>query len=170
MTDWPAIIREHGPLVWRTVYRMLNHEAEAADCFQRTFVSAVEIEAAEAIRNWPAVLTRLATARALEQLRVRYRQAARYVPLTEDPIGKPDEALERASASELADKLRVALSTINPMQADVFCLVCLEGRSNQEAAEQLGITAGHAGVLLQRARAALRERLQVFDPIYEGRS
>lgn len=170
MTDWPAIIREHGPLVWRTVSRMLNHEAEAADCFQRTFVSAVEVEAAEPIRNWPAVLTRLATARALEQLRVRYRRAERFVPLTEDPIGRSEEALERASAAELADRLRVALSSINPRQADVFCLVCLEGRSNQEAAEWLGITAGHAGVLLQRARAALRERLQVFDPIHEGRT
>ena len=170
MTDWPAIIRDHGPLVWRIASRILNHDAEAADCFQRTFVSAVEVDAAEFVRSWPAVLTRLATSRALEQLRVRYRQAGRFVPLTEDPVGGADEALERASAGELADRLRVALSGINPRQADVFCLVCLEGHSNQEAAEQLGITASHAGVLLQRARAALRKRLQVFDPIHEGRS
>jgi RNA polymerase sigma-70 factor (ECF subfamily) len=169
MTDWLAIIREHGPLVWRTAHRILNHEAEAADCFQRTFVSAVEVEATQPIRNWPAILTRLATTRALEQLRVRYRQEGRNVPLTEDPVGGENEAFERASAGELADRLRVALAGINPRQANVFCLVCLEGRSNLEAAAELGITAAHAGVLLQRARAALRERLQVFDPIHEGR-
>ena len=40
MTDWSQIVQEHGPLVWRTAYRLLNHEADAADCFQRTFVSA----------------------------------------------------------------------------------------------------------------------------------
>ncbi len=164
MTDWPEVVRRHGPLVWRTAYRLLNHDADAADCFQRTFLSAVELAAAEPVRSWPATLARLATARALEQLRARYRAAGRVEGLGADPPGPPADPLDHAAAGELADALRVALAAIDPAQAEVFCLVCLEGLPNTDAADQLGITANHAGVLLHRARAALRAKLRAFDP------
>ena len=39
--DWPAIVREHGPLVWRTALRILGDDSEAADCYQETFISAL---------------------------------------------------------------------------------------------------------------------------------
>ena len=74
------------------------------------------------------------------------------------------DPLDRVAAGELAAALRVALTVIDPQQAEVFCLVCLEELSYRDAAEQLGITANNAGVLLNRARTALRERLAAFDP------
>jgi len=77
MTDWSQIVAGHGTLVWRTARRLLMHEADAADCFQRTFLAAVELNEWEEIRHWPALLRRLATARALEQLRERLRQRGR---------------------------------------------------------------------------------------------
>ena len=165
MTDWDAVVREHGPAVWRTAYRLLAREADAADCFQNTFVSAVALAAAEPVRNWPAVLRRLASARALELLRARYR-AARVAALPDVPPADPTapDPLAAASGGELAEALRGALSAIDPQQAEVFCLVCLEGLSNAAAADLLAITPNHAGVLLHRARAALRERLRAFDP------
>jgi RNA polymerase sigma-70 factor (ECF subfamily) len=166
MTNWDAVVRDYGPVVWRTAYRLLAHEADAADCFQRTFLAALELEAAEPIRNWPAVLKRLTSARALEQLRARHRSAARLVGLPEEPpadYSVPDP-VQLACGGELAAALRKALSAIDPVQAEVFCLVCLEGLPHPEAAAVLGITANHAGVVLHRARAALRERLRAFDP------
>ena len=60
MTDWPTIIRDHGPLVWRTAFRLLNDHADASDCFQRTFMAAVELSERVAVRSWPAVLKRVA--------------------------------------------------------------------------------------------------------------
>jgi len=166
MTDWDAVIREHGPVVWRTACRLLGHEADAADCFQRTFLAAVEQAGAEPVRNWPGFLRRLATARALEQLRSRYRDAPRSAALPDelppDPAA-PDPA-GSACAGELAAALRSALAAIDLPQAEIFCLVCLEGLSYREAAQHLGVTPNHAGVLLNRARAALRERLAAFDP------
>lgn len=169
MPDWPAIVTEFGPLVWRTAYRLLGNDADAADCFQRTFVSAVEFTGA--VANWPGLLRRLATARALEQLRQRSRTAGRFAPLPESPPadGRAADPLDLAAGGELADRLRDALTTIDPVQAEVFCLVLLEGFSYRAAADQLGITPNHAGVLLNRARAALRERLRSFDPAnHEG--
>ena len=41
MPDWEAIIREHGPAVWQTAYRLVNDRADADDCMQETFVAAV---------------------------------------------------------------------------------------------------------------------------------
>jgi RNA polymerase sigma-70 factor (ECF subfamily) len=166
MTNWDAVIREFGPVVWRTAYRLLTHEPDAADCFQRTFIAAVELEAAEPIRNWPAVLKRLATARALEQLRGRHRRAARSVGLPEEPLAdcSAPDPVELACGGELAAALRTALSAIDPVQAEVFCLVCLEGLPHQDAAAALGITANHVGVLLHRARVTLRDHLRAFDP------
>lgn len=164
--DWPTIVTEFGPLVWRTAYRLLGNHADAADCFQRTFLGAVEVAGAERVVTWAGLLKRLAIARALEQLRVRYRDAGRTEPLPDTPPADavaPDP-LTSAAAGELAAALREALATIEPVQAQVFCLVRLEGLSYREAAGQLGVTANHAGVLLNRARAVLQERLAAFDP------
>jgi RNA polymerase sigma-70 factor (ECF subfamily) len=69
-----------------------------------------------------------------------------------------------AAASELADDLRAALSEIDPRQAEVFCLACLDECSYAEVGEQFGITANNVGVTLNRAKAALRERLKAHDP------
>jgi RNA polymerase sigma-70 factor (ECF subfamily) len=166
MTDWDAVVREYGPVVWRTACRLLTHEADAADCFQRTFLAAVETTAAEPVRNWAGLLKRLTTARALEQLRARYRDAPRSAALPDELPPDPSAAdpLDRVAAGELAAALRVALAAIDPRQAEVFCLVCLEDLSYSDAAEQLGMTPNYAGVLLNRARTALRERLRAFDP------
>jgi hypothetical protein len=42
--DWEYIIEEHGSMVWRTVNRVIPDTSAAADCFQRTFISAWEKE------------------------------------------------------------------------------------------------------------------------------
>jgi RNA polymerase sigma factor (sigma-70 family) len=165
MTDWSSIVREHGPLVWRTAFRLLNREADAADCFQQTFLAAVEFAERQPVRDWPALLRRLSTARAIEQLRLRYRSAARNAPLTDaeaDPSA-PDP-LAHAAGGELADRLRESLAAIDPRQAAAFCLTALDGLSNAEAAEAMGVSANHVGVLVYRARQALRGRLTGFDP------
>ena len=163
--DWSGIVKEFGPLVWRTAYRLLGNEADAADCFQRTFLSAVELSKVEAVRHWPGALKGLATARALEQLRQRHRDIGRRSELPDASDARAGDPLDLAAAGELAVRLREALAAIDPNQAQVFCLICLEGLSYPEAAEELALTANHVGVLLSRARAALRERLATFDPM-----
>jgi RNA polymerase sigma-70 factor (ECF subfamily) len=167
MTDWPAVVREYGPLVWRTAYRLVGNDADAADCFQQTFLAAVGLAAAGPVRHWGGALRQLATARGLDVLRARHR-AARAGGLTADPPDpRPADPPDGAAAGELAACLRAALATLDPLPAQVFCLVALDGLTNTEAAAQLGVTANHAGVLLHRARAALRERLRAFDPAGE---
>ena len=165
MTDWSAHIREYGPLVWRTAYRLLTHEADAADCFQQTFLAAVELEKRRTVRHWPAALQRIATARALDQLRERYRTAWRSNELPDDcPDGQSNATVERAAGNELSERLRIALTEIDARQAEAFCLIALDGHSYDEAALEMTVKVNHVGVLLNRAKSALREKLHAFAP------
>lgn len=166
MTDWSSIVKQHGPLVWQTVYRLLNLEADAADCFQKVFLTAIEYEKSRTVHHWPALLKKLATARALDQLRSRYRNQERLQSLEERSFHDPrlHEPSEHAIADELADELRVALADLEPIAAEIFCLANLEGWSYEAIAEQWGMTSNHIGVLINRTRMALRKKLHAHLP------
>ena len=57
MSDWPSILAEHGPTVWRTIYRLLDHHADALDCYQETLLAAWRFAAncRTAITSWASV-------------------------------------------------------------------------------------------------------------------
>ncbi len=61
VTDWQSIVDKHGGLVWQTAYRLLGNEADAADCFQEAFVSALEYASRHRIQNYSALLVKLTT-------------------------------------------------------------------------------------------------------------
>ena len=163
MIDWQVIIKEHGPVVWRTSYRLLGNHADAADCFQETFVSALEFCRRQQVRNFRALLTRLATARAIDQLRRRFRRSNSET----DPADWADLQTtnpcpsEMAQQKELTDGLRKSLSKLPPQEAQVFCLRYLNDMSYSQIATELDIKTNAAGVLLHRARAKLRESLKL---------
>lgn len=159
--EWPAIVRDHGPIVWKTAYRLLGRDADAADCFQETFLSAMEVAGRQNVENWPGLLQRLATARALDQLRRRMREAQRRAS---DVTWEQMEASGRGPAevaqdNELGDRLRAALCELAPQQGAVFCLRCLSELSYGEIASELEISIDAVGVTLHRARARLQELL-----------
>jgi RNA polymerase sigma-70 factor (ECF subfamily) len=164
--EWSQIVQQHGPMVWRTVYRLVNNEADAADCFQRTFMSALELSRRESIGNWRPLLKRIATARALDRLRQRGRNANRQamLPETDTIDARAVDPGEAAEANEFAEHLRQALVDLDARLGQVFCLACLEGLSYQEIADQIGITTNHVGVLLNRARVSLRKQLETYRP------
>ncbi|MBC8876929.1 MAG: sigma-70 family RNA polymerase sigma factor [Planctomycetes bacterium] len=166
MTDWSQVVREHGPIVWRTAYRILDNEADAADCFQNTFVSAFSLSLKDTITNWPGLLKRLATARALDCLRRRYRESRRFGTLAEvnGAVQAGVEPSHEAEAAELAELLREALADLDARQAEVFCLYSLEGFDYRQIADRLDVTVNHVGVLLSRARRQLRESLRTYAP------
>ena len=163
MTDWKSVVHEHRRLVWHTVYRLVGNEADALDCFQNTFLEAVKVDRREPVRQWPALLRHLATARALDLLRSRSRQQDRQAPSTElatTASNLPDPQ-QTSEASELAVRLREAISELPANQAEAFCLCRLEGMTYGKAAEQLNIDSNSVGVLLHRASKHLQKLLAV---------
>ncbi len=162
MTDWEAVVSQHAGIVRQTVYRLVGNHADAWDCVQETFLEAVKVERREPVRNWPALLRRLATARALDLLRARYRRRDRQVPELdpgEVPSREPNPS-SQAEASELAGRLRVAVGQLPRRQAEVFCLTCFEQMTSDEIAEQLGVSPTATRMLLSRARRRLRTLLE----------
>ena len=161
MVDWDGIVRREGPAVWRTLYRLLGNRADAEDCFQETFLAALAVWKREDVQHPHAMLNRMATARALDRLRRRYRHNARETGGMELDDVRSGGAMppQLAEASELSDKLREAIATLPEKQAQAFCLFYLEGWDYQEIAGHQEGTVNAVGVLLHRARQRLRELL-----------
>jgi len=115
----------------------------------------------------PGLLQRIATTRSLDQLRRRVRERNRVAP---------DETLDRLSsgvrdplselqASELAGRLRRALTRLPPREGTVFCMRELNDLSYDEIGAALGISEDAAGVAAHRARRKLAALLADLDPI-----
>jgi RNA polymerase sigma-70 factor (ECF subfamily) len=161
MKEWSTIVRRHSPLVWRTIYRLLAHDADAADCLQETFVNAWTIARRETVRNWPGLLQRLATARALDQLRRRHRNA-KHFPSASDLGEMPASGngpIANVQSTELAEQLRMALADLPEQQSQAYCLRHLNDFSYEQIAEELRMSVSAVGVNLHRATERLRAAL-----------
>jgi RNA polymerase sigma-70 factor (ECF subfamily) len=167
--DWQLIIEEHGSAVWQTAYRLLGNDADAADCFQETFVSALKFCRRKQVRNFSALLTRLATARAIDQLRRRIRHSRSTTDNADWTALQSTNPCpsQQAQHNELAEGLRISLSKLPTQEAQAFCLRYLNDMSYRQIANELGIKTNAAGVLLHRARAKLRESFELSTKEYK---
>jgi RNA polymerase sigma factor (sigma-70 family) len=153
-----ALVERHGPMVWGVCRRVLSDPNDADDAFQATFLVLVRraraVARQESVGSWlHGVAHRVALRAKLQanQRRDRERQAASAIQQIEpgpDPLWNEvrhvlDEELER-----LPEKYRAPL---------VLCY--LEGKTNDEAADELGWTRGTIAGRLNRARELLRGRL-----------
>jgi RNA polymerase sigma-70 factor (ECF subfamily) len=162
MIDWDDVMRREGSAVWRTAYRILRNEADADECFQETFLAALEVANRQPIRNWPALLQRIATNRAIDRLQKQMRRRRREeVVDVAQAAGPAIDPTQRAEAEELSAALRWALAQLPPRNAAAFCLHELGDWSYQQLAEQLGTSAGAVGVMLHRTRQKLQELMRM---------
>lgn len=162
MIDWDEIHAEHGPVVWRTAYKLLGRYADALDCYQETFLAAYRAAERRPVAHWPSFLTTLATRRAIDRLRRRGRARKLFTPLDEatEPPWPGASPEEHSQDAEQLDEVRGLLAGIPAKQAEVFWLSCVEDLSHAEIAGQLRISAGEVRVLLHRARVRLRAALE----------
>ena len=162
MTAWDTIVREQGPAVWRTAYRLLGDRSDADDCMQEVFVAAVGIARRTSVQNWPALLQRLAVLRGIDGIRRRGRERLRSAGpagLAGLPSTGPGPA-QAAQAGELAAALRAALAQLPLQQAQVVALRYMNDLDYQEISNELNLSVRHVGVILSRAREKLREMLK----------
>jgi RNA polymerase sigma-70 factor (ECF subfamily) len=158
MADWAARVAEHGPRVWRTVFRLLNHHADAHDCYQDVFLAACQIAPRDPA-DWGRILTCLATRKAIDRLRARAR-SARTGPLDAAPEpATNDDPAQPVRLAELINRLRAAVAELPGKQAEVVWLSCVEELTHREIADQLRVPTAEVRVLLHRGRRRLREHL-----------
>ena len=123
MIDWEELVRREGSALWRTAYRLLRNRADADECFQEVFLAALQVSHRQPVRNWPALLQRLATARAIDRVRKRLRrrpyEEIADLSLAEAAHSDPSQPSE---AAELNAALRWALAQLP--RAPSKCSAC----------------------------------------------
>ena len=137
--DWNAIVRDHGPAVFGSAWRILGQPADAEDVTQEVFMQAYRLHRSQSVRNWGALLRRLAVCRALD--RVRRRRPT--VSIDGLALAASNASPElNAMAAELAENLAEAISRLPEREGEVFCLRYFEDLSNQQIAEALDMHSG----------------------------
>jgi RNA polymerase sigma-70 factor (ECF subfamily) len=161
VVDWQAIVDEHGPAVWRTIYRLVSHREDALDCYQESFLQASRYAQTRTVSNWAALLKQIACSRALDCLRRRYQSMARMAPLEAAAHLATREVSPagRAELNESMDQLRRALAELPTQHAEVFCLREIEVMSTADVAALLKVTPDDVATWLHRAKRKLRQTL-----------
>jgi RNA polymerase sigma-70 factor (ECF subfamily) len=167
--DWPAIVRDHGPAVWGTVYRLVSNREDANDCYQEAFLQAAQFASRQTVANWSALLKRIATGRALDCLRRRYRSMG-LAPLEAavDRAAPDPTPAAQAELRESIEQLRRELATLPSEQAEVFWLREVELMSTAEVADELQVAPDQVATWLYRAKQKLRSAMRENDPTNNG--
>jgi RNA polymerase sigma-70 factor (ECF subfamily) len=155
-----ALVDRHGPLVLHVCRRVLGDGDDADDAFQATFLvlarKAATVHPREALPAW---LHGVARGVALKARSARARRLCAARPFA-GPVTDPrPDPLSELSARELLALLDEEVQRLPEAQRLPVILCCLEGRSLEEAARQLGGTLGSVKGHLERGRARLHARL-----------
>lgn len=155
-TAFEALVRRHGPMVHGVCRRSLSDPHDVEDAFQATFLVLVRkarsIGRRELLGNWLyGVAYRVALkARVRAAKRRTHERQVAAMPEAELPCPWTDRDLRQALDQEV-HRL--------PMKYRTVLVLCyLEGKSSEEAAEQLNCPIGTVKSRLSRARDLLRER------------
>jgi RNA polymerase sigma-70 factor, ECF subfamily len=153
--------RAHHGLVFRTAYRITGNAGDAEDALQTVFLRLLcRDRSADTLKNTESYLRRAAINAALDV--IRSRQADQTVPLPEESSGLVPAAPGQADVSGLRQALSRAMARLKPRQAEIFALRFLEGFSNREIAQSLGISQVLVAVVVHRTRQQLRKELHPY--------
>lgn len=161
-----SIFREYHGQVFSAAYRITGSAQDAEDVLQTVFLRLLKRQSELDLEPSPgAYLHRAAVNAALDLMRSRSRSKS--VPLDDFdepmPLPSPDPHPERLQQDrELRRGLRQAIQGLTAKNAEIFVLRFIEGVSNIEIAEILGMTQTAVGVALHRARHQVAKEIRSF--------
>jgi RNA polymerase sigma factor (sigma-70 family) len=151
-----ALVQRHGPMVLGVCRNVLHHQQDAEDVFQAVFLVLARkphsIRKQQSLSSW---LHGVAYRLALKARARRSRRQDRERPAAECAAGTGDDLTVR----ELSAILHAELQRLPEDQRSPLLLCYWEGKTRDEAAEVLGMTAGAFKKRLERARRVLGSRL-----------
>ena len=156
-----AIVRRHGPAMFRYARRTLGDDADAQEVVQDAFVAAWQQLARwrgdAALRTW---LFSIVSHKAVDRQRRRRLAVADADALADVPAGAASDPEAWATGSDLARALEAELGRLPESQHAVWLLREVEGLSYAEIAEVTGAGPEAVRGQLTRARRTLSERLE----------
>jgi RNA polymerase sigma factor (sigma-70 family) len=152
-----TLVWRHGAMVLGLCQRVLRHAQDAEDAFQATFLilarKAASISAKESVSSW---LYKVAFRLALRARAASMRRAAREQPAGDLAIvSSPNEA----SQPDLQLVLDEEVNRLPEKYRAPVLLCYWAGKTNEQAAQELGCPKGTILSRLARARDILRTRL-----------
>ena len=163
--DFDMIVEKYADFVYNVAFRMMGTPEDAEDVSQDAFISAYR--AFDRFRGESRVTTwlyRITVNAALMKLRKEKRARTLTKTGLEDvDVVDWDAGPERlAVTSELGEKLHEGIAQLQPELRSSVVLRDVEGLSNDEAAEVLGITVSSLKSRVHRGRIILREYLSEY--------
>ena len=156
MSEWEQIVSQNARDVFRIAFRILGSEHDAEDITQDVFCEAMQRKASRTVSDWGGLLRRMAALRSIDRLRRRRKTVAMDVASSVD-----DDPSHQAVASELAERLREAITRLSDQQAAVFSLAYFQALSVDEIAATMAIPPASVSTALYKARQKLKVLLCV---------
>jgi RNA polymerase sigma-70 factor (ECF subfamily) len=161
-----ALVRRHGPAVLSVCRRFLRSEHDVEDVFQSTFLVLAEkaprITWQESVEAWLRDVARRLALHArtgVSRRQSRERSMVAFGDGCESCALLDEEPGRSAEDGELRRILADALDELPEKYRAPVVLCYLEGKTNEEAARQLGWPAGSMSRRLERGRSLLRQSL-----------
>ena len=163
-TAYRELLARHREAVFRLVRATIGESAEAIDVTQETFIAAfAALKRYDPDRPFIAWLKRIALNKCRDWARRRTVRSffTRAVPLEDALSIADDAALADTQAADRAELARVsaAITRLPARLREVLLLRAVDGLSQAEAADVLGVTEKAIETRLYRARAKLEEML-----------
>lgn len=160
------LVEPLAPRLFQTAYRLLGSRHDAEDAVQNALASAWLARARlDPARPALPMLTTITLNKCRDQL--RRRKAMRLFGLAADdaagaiPDDAPSPATQVDDQAEL-ERTHRAIRQLPVRLQEALTLVTLDGHSQKEAAQLLGVSEKAIETRIYRARAALREKLNLI--------
>lgn len=162
---YSGLMRNHREAVFRLVRNHLPDEADALDVTQECFISAFaaldRYDPARPFRGW---ILRIALNKCRDWGRRRavraffsFARPLEHASAVADSAPDPESAL---GASQEVERLRAAIAALPSALKDPLLLCAVEGLSQDDAAQVLGISRKAIETRIYRARQKLSEALE----------
>jgi RNA polymerase sigma factor (sigma-70 family) len=153
-----CLVDRHGAMVLRVCRQVLQHQQDAEDAFQATFLvlarKAASLRESRVVASW---LHRVAYRVALQARRNAGRRQAREARTPARPSASP---AAEVAWREVQLILNEEIERLSEKYRAPFVLCCLEGHSRSEVARQLDLKEGTVWSRLSYARRQLQQRLR----------
>lgn len=150
-----ALLCRHAGLVWAVCRRGLTDRADVEDAFQATFLvllrKARTLDGSRSLAGWLYAVAQRVVRKAREQS-ARRAQKENEAAMRNLPVSTPPP-------ESLALELDAELARIPEKYRAPLVLCYLEGKTNEQAAQELGWPLGSISKRLARGRDLLRHRL-----------